>query len=343
MFSNIYVKLQHIFKYFSFMIFLHLIWWHTLNMFLIDNDQTSVVERQQFFKVTDDFKIMNKTFKYTINSNACAEGDIGLLILVHSAPNHFVNRDVIRRSWGNPNRRLIPPFLSKVKVVFLLGSIDKYDTDQIIIEEEGIFNGDIVQGNFIDSYRNMTYKHLMGLQWSVQNCPSNKFVLKADDDIFVDTYRLLEHLDGPWNNLTGILCNGYSNAPIRRNKTNKWYVSEEEYPGDTYEEYCAGLAYVISSPIVNIIVSHFDEFEFFWIDDAFVTGTIRKGLNISLVSIRKEYSFHNEDLLEYANSEMEEFSRWNYIFGSAEGLPKSTLYHVITKAFINSELSVMNT
>ena len=39
------------------------------------------------------------------------------------------------------------------------------------IEEESALYGDIVQGTFHDSYHNLTYKHVMALDWAVTFCP----------------------------------------------------------------------------------------------------------------------------------------------------------------------------
>ena len=39
---------------------------------------------------------------------------------------------------------------------------------------------------FQDTYRNLTLKTVMGLKWSAIFCPQAKFVMKTDDDIFVN-------------------------------------------------------------------------------------------------------------------------------------------------------------
>jgi hypothetical protein len=45
---------------------------------------------------------------------------------------------------------------------------------------------DIVQGNFIEAYKNLTYKHLMGLQWAVDKCKNN-----MDNNIIVNLYEAI--------------------------------------------------------------------------------------------------------------------------------------------------------
>ena len=51
--------------------------------------------------------------------------------------------------------------------------------------------GDIVQGDFTDSYRNLSYKNVMGALWAAEFCAQVEFVVKADDDMFVDLHLTL--------------------------------------------------------------------------------------------------------------------------------------------------------
>ena len=50
--------------------------------------------------------------------------------------------------------------------------------------------GDIVQGNFKDAYRNMTYKNVFGLLWASMFCEQAEFIVKSDDDMYVDLYEV---------------------------------------------------------------------------------------------------------------------------------------------------------
>ena len=61
---------------------------------------------------------------------------------------------------------------------------------------ESLRFNDIVLFDFIDSYRNMTLKHLSGFSWLDQQCGPKRdlFVLKADDDVFVETFDLIRNL-----------------------------------------------------------------------------------------------------------------------------------------------------
>ena len=47
---------------------------------------------------------------------------------------------------------------------------------------------DLVQGNFLDTYYNLTYKSVMGHLWVSEFCRQAELVVKTDDDIYVDLY-----------------------------------------------------------------------------------------------------------------------------------------------------------
>ena len=85
--------------------------------------------------------------KIKIHPSQC-EKNLPLVALIHSSPENFGLRNIIRQSWGE-----------SVKRIFVLGEQQKLDEKLI---QEGEKYQDILQVNFNDDYRNMTYKHLIG-------------------------------------------------------------------------------------------------------------------------------------------------------------------------------------
>ena len=59
------------------------------------------------------------------------------------------------------------------------------------IAKENEEHHDIVQGDFLDTYRNLSYKNIMGKLWVSQFCEQAEFVVKTDDDQYVDLYEAL--------------------------------------------------------------------------------------------------------------------------------------------------------
>lgn len=102
-----------------------------------------------------------KDFRFTINHDPCNRTQLLLLMLVHSAPENFPKRNVVRETWGQRS--------PDVTLLFLVGSSAEH---QARLEEESRKYNDLIQGNFLDAYRNMTYKHVMALKWATYHCPS---------------------------------------------------------------------------------------------------------------------------------------------------------------------------
>jgi beta-1,3-galactosyltransferase 1 len=65
---------------------------------------------------------------------------------------------------------------------------------QYQIEEENKKFKGIVQGQFIDSYRNLTNKGVMGYKWISKNCMNAEIVLKVDDNAFINFFKYFEEI-----------------------------------------------------------------------------------------------------------------------------------------------------
>ncbi|XP_051864847.1 beta-1,3-galactosyltransferase 5-like [Pristis pectinata] len=171
----------------------------------------------------------------------CDNSSPFLVLLVTSSPDQFETRSAIRQTWGSERR------VGEARSVtyFLLGHGRER---QELIRREGAVHQDIIQGDFEDTYHNLTLKVLLGLEWLCRSCPSASFVMKTDSDMFVNTEYLMELLsqDTRSNVYTGLIVKG---ARPFRQTSSKWYVSKEEYPGDVYPPYCSGIGYVLSTEL----------------------------------------------------------------------------------------------
>ena len=78
-----------------------------------------------------------------------------------------------------------------LQVVFLVGQ-QVNSTHQEQLQSEADQYGDIVQEAFIDTYANLTVKSLMLLKWFTQHCDSTQYVMKADDDMYINLVKLYE-------------------------------------------------------------------------------------------------------------------------------------------------------
>ncbi|XP_018413612.1 PREDICTED: beta-1,3-galactosyltransferase 4 [Nanorana parkeri] len=176
-------------------------------------------------------------------ANACSPPPL-LLILVSSAPSHRDRRDGIRQTWGS----LSSATASSSLTLFVLAVPDKAEERSALVHE-AVTHGDIIQANFTDSYRNLTIKTLTGLAWAVQKCQGARFVLKTDDDVFVNTLALSSFL----KDQQGLRYLGrvhWHVAPLR-DPENRHYTARELYTGSHFPPYCSGTGYILSHGAVG--------------------------------------------------------------------------------------------
>ena len=119
------------------------------------------------------------------NPDLCKAGPVLITILVISAPGHFLEREGIRQSWGKYGGREDTVF------GFLVGIPDNETVMEDLAQESEQF-GDIVINTIKDLYQNLSLKTLSAFSWVSLYCPSSMFMLKVDDDMFVQVPRLLQ-------------------------------------------------------------------------------------------------------------------------------------------------------
>ncbi|XP_053328713.1 beta-1,3-galactosyltransferase 4 [Spea bombifrons] len=171
-------------------------------------------------------------------SNACSQAPF-LLILVSSAPSHRDRRDAIRQTWGSPSTSAASNSLT----LFVLAISNSEKENEAVVHEAELHR-DIVQVAFADTYRNLTLKTLAGLAWGLQKCQSARFILKTDDDVFVNTPSLSKFLSGQ-DGLQYLGRIHWHVGPIR-DPESRHYTSRDVYPGGYFPPYCSGTGYVLS-------------------------------------------------------------------------------------------------
>lgn len=221
-------------------------------------------------------------FTFKLLPRPCGER-VRMSFIVHSEPGDWLIREAIRKSWGRA--------VAAQRTVFLVGIAPP--AIQSSLEKESGVNDDILQGNVWDSYRNLTYKHVMGLAWLRSQCPSVAYVVKADSDVFIDVLRLQEMINGGQLHMAGksFACRVYKRMYAERNTSSKWYVSPDEYRPVVYPQYCSGSAYVTQMDTVSSLVDASTKTNYFWIEDVFVTGILADRVGAHHVAIPGKYSF----------------------------------------------------
>lgn len=227
-------------------------------------------------------------FPYLISGkNICKRNPPYLLIMVPSVHTHIDTRNVIRQTWGRAADPGLWPKYGKlkrtVKLVFLFGTPKTILGNSIVKEESKIY-GDVVQADFVDSYFNLTYKSIMGLRWVAEFCSESKYVLKADEDVFVHVKNLLDFLEQRQYKPTGsVYGHALLNSDVLR--TGRWGVTRTAFPLDVYPTYTCGNTYVISTNIAGYMYYTAGLLPYINIEDVFVTGIVRTFLSADLVDV----------------------------------------------------------
>lgn len=188
------------------------------------------------------------------------------VVTVHSCITCDPQRDTIRLTWAK--QTIVNKF--NVSVYFIIGtSHNKTEYSNTRVAAEDNIHNDIIQFDFIDTYHNLTIKTLAGLHWAAINCPSAKYVIKADQDVYYN-------LDVITNKLS-ILEEEYLNSVMGYHfSTYDWINhdtnSKKYIPKDV-------------SVYLPVTISIWTSFELF------VIAMIKYGLSVLLVS----YLYHRNE------------------------------------------------
>ena len=185
-----------------------------------------------------------------------------LLVLVSSAPYNAQKRRDIRLTWG-----LDFDLKPRWKTVFLVGQT-RNRTESETLLKEGVTFGDLIRADYYEHYWNQTLKIQMGLEWASKHCQFS-FLLKMDDDAFLNTRALISLLKNP-KTPREKLYTGWVNEHPTVKRHGKWKVSQSEYNGTFYPPFCPGLGIVLSSDVVDAFVGLFDVVQKFRLDDVYI-------------------------------------------------------------------------
>ena len=243
----------------------------------------SYFESMNFGTRTRDCFLGKFCFNYLIMPKCECEDRVKtkVLAIVLSKMSNFERRQHIRNTWASAR------YYNKaeLRVIFVL-AVQKYSPvlEGRLLEESRLYN-DLVVVDFTECYDNLTLKSLTGLHWITKFfCTIAEFVLKTDDDIFINTPTMIETMNG-WiynrnttNIITGLL---FPKNPVYR--TGKHMVTKEMYDKDVYPPYVAGAAYILSKDVIPKLMAlalNQTGFEFIRMEDAYITGVLAEKAKI---------------------------------------------------------------
>jgi hypothetical protein len=155
-----------------------------------------------------------------------------------------------------------------------VGNSDKTEINDIVKEENHLYN-DIIIVDINERYDNLIEKSIYMLEWLHMNCGRVKYVLKVDDDIFLNVQNLLHHLQqtSPTNSIIG--CKVKNTSPFRF-PLSKWYISRQQYEFDTFPDYISGPAYLITGDILSKLYFATRKVPRIFLEDVYINGLCRQ-------------------------------------------------------------------
>ena len=263
------------------------------------------------------------------NPKLCWNASVDVLIVIHSAVKNFQTRRLLRETWAASDSL---QGLS-VRRVFMLGRNGSDKGNQVRINTEQASFGDVVQGDFEDTFRNLTLKAVTALRWINDHCLHARFVLKADDDVFVNVFSLAEHylqlLSGQKQT---VMCHvkAANTSIIVRDPGSKWFVAQNLLPGRTHwPAFCSGYLVVMTTDVVPGLYRASFNATYVPVDDGFVYGVLPAVAGdrfLRYIDISENLTLANDVLLsQYQNAQ----KTLSFVAGSASEVTLVKLWQAV--------------
>lgn len=202
-----------------------------------------------------------------------------LLVIICSSVANFEARNTLRQTWIQYQNRTSP---YEIRIGFLLGQTFNTTHQNNVLAESEMYS-DIIQENFYDTYLNLTLKSVMLLKWVSTYCSQVTFVLKTDDDMFVNLPALVEHLARPQVRSRKDLIMGslFCRVTPIKDQNSKWYSPQFMFSGKEYPDYVSGTGYIMSGQLVPKLFENAMQVPLFHLEDIFITGMVARHSNVT--------------------------------------------------------------
>ncbi|CAF0743819.1 unnamed protein product [Didymodactylos carnosus] len=199
---------------------------------------------------------------------------VDVILMVLTRAKSFERRHELRRTWAKP--RISSSNLT-IKVVFIVG-ID--ETSMAMLKWEETMFRDIVVINVPEQYEYVNFKEIFALKWTNLYCPNALFVGKADDDVVINVFYLLNYIsqlqksyvkDGP----QPLIAYGNLRFSATVLRTGRYFVGIDEYPLRYNPPYLYGIMYFMTKTARDAIVEASNQkHNLLRIGDVYITGNL---------------------------------------------------------------------
>ncbi|VDK70625.1 unnamed protein product [Litomosoides sigmodontis] len=181
-------------------------------------------------------------FMHLIEPSVCTKKKHATMLLYLTVPpdqDGFTIRNLIRNTWATEAKH------NDIEVIFSIGirtEAELYHTSGTdAIFEESLQFQDILMANFVDKWDNLLLKWWSNNYYHSSRCSQIPLMASMDSDAVLFGENLKKFLDNPSNTFDGYLgCTILSKQPIIRDNSDRYYVSELQWPGEVLPDYCSG-------------------------------------------------------------------------------------------------------
>lgn len=207
-------------------------------------------------------------------SSFCPENGrkLQMLLMIHSAPENFENRLLIRETW-----KFYEAF-NTIKILFLTGKSFNKSIENDVKIESNKFN-DLLRIDILDNPQNCSIKSVAMLEWTLKKCQYAKYLVKTVDTSFLNIPEILSwmHNTKYERKILGIKMENV--RPIRQS-IDQNQISEAQYSGEFYPPYIDGDIYFITNDLVKDLYYTALETPFFILEDVFLHGFVSLKLGV---------------------------------------------------------------
>ncbi|CAJ0927900.1 unnamed protein product, partial [Mesorhabditis belari] len=130
-----------------------------------------------------------RPFPLTLVPKVVCPDSIKTIFVTYSATSNSKRRAAIRRTYGDKKWKQKLNY----QTMFVVGKSENEEENRAL-DSESIEFGDLLQADFLDSYRNLTIKGVTWMRFLRDNCPHTTMVLLLNDDILPNIFWIFTDL-----------------------------------------------------------------------------------------------------------------------------------------------------
>ena len=224
------------------------------------------------------------------DSKTC--GDARIVVGIVTAPFQFAERYAIRNAWCNESYHGV----RGVKCFFYSGLTSNPNDNAFLKQEASIFD-DIIQFDIADTYLNLTIIQLNSYNWTLAHCPSMKYYVRTDTDVYVSLNVIANQIipSLPTSFAYGHVFRG---AKPFRDPNHKYYLPPSVYSETYFPPFISGCMCVLSRDVLQTLVEGSNYVRpIHYLDDAYY-GQIMDRYGVLIVEDKKLISVNQVPLID---------------------------------------------